>query len=88
MGYQALFTSIIALRLQLNAQRVISPSTTALILMLQPPFAATFAFFLLGEQMTALQWLGGAIILLGTQVPELMRRNSGPPRRRNDATNS
>jgi drug/metabolite transporter (DMT)-like permease len=74
MGYQALFTSIIALRLQLNAQRVISPSTTALILMLQPPFAAAFAFLLIGEHLTGTQWAGGAVILLGTQIPELMRR--------------
>jgi drug/metabolite transporter (DMT)-like permease len=76
MGYQALFTSIVALRLQLTAQREVSPTTTALVLMLQPPFAAAFAFVLIGKQLTGLQWLGGAIILLGTQIPEFMRRKT------------
>lgn len=76
MGYQALFTSLIALRLQLAAQRVVSPSTTALVLMLQPPIASAAAFLLLGEQLTGLQWLGGGIILLGTQLPEMLRKRS------------
>lgn len=73
LGYQALFTSLIALRLQFSAQRIISPSTTALVLMLQPPIASAAAFVLIGEQLTPMQWLGGAIILLGTQLPELLR---------------
>lgn len=79
LGYQALFTSLIALRLQLAAQRVLSPSTTALVLMLQPPFAAGVAFVLMGEKLTGLQWLGGAVILAGTQLPEFMRLRSAKP---------
>jgi drug/metabolite transporter (DMT)-like permease len=76
LGYQALFTSLIALRLQLTAQRVVAPSTTALVLMLQPPIASAMAFVLLGEQMTGMQWLGGGIILLGTQCPEFLRNRN------------
>ncbi|HEX5385887.1 MAG TPA: DMT family transporter [Gemmatimonadales bacterium] len=48
---------------QLAAQAVVSPAVTAVIFTLEPLAAALTSWLLLGEVLTGLQWLGGALII-------------------------
>lgn len=65
LGFLSLtvFSTLIGFALQIRAQRVLSPSTASLIFLLESPFAALFALFLLGETMGPTRLLGGALIL-------------------------
>jgi drug/metabolite transporter (DMT)-like permease len=51
--------------LQVWSQTVIGPSRTAIILALEPAFAAAVAAVVLGERLTAAGWVGAALILAG-----------------------
>jgi drug/metabolite transporter (DMT)-like permease len=54
--------------LQVWSQTVIGPSRTAIILALEPAFAAAVAAVVLGERLTAAGWAGAALILAGIYV--------------------
>ena len=54
--------------LQVWAQTVIGPSRTAIILALEPAFAAAIAAVVLGERLTVTGWIGAALILAGIYV--------------------
>ncbi|HKZ29878.1 MAG TPA: DMT family transporter [Acidimicrobiia bacterium] len=54
-----------AFLLQVWSQTVIGPSRTAIILALEPAFAAAFAAWLLAERLDAQGWTGAALILAG-----------------------
>ena len=71
IGYEAILASVVALRLQLDAQQVLSPTYTALIYTLEPVIAAVASFLLAGDRLSPLQWGGGALILSGSLLPEL-----------------
>jgi drug/metabolite transporter (DMT)-like permease len=60
---------------QLRAQQVLSATHTALLFMLEPVFAALTSFLLLGERLSAIQWLGATLILAAMALPAL--GNSG-----------
>ena len=49
-------------------------SYTAIILTMEPAFAALFGFLLLGETMGPSQWLGGAMILIGMAIPSIWKQ--------------
>jgi drug/metabolite transporter (DMT)-like permease len=55
---------------QTYAQRVVPAQLAALIFVLEPVFAAIFAFFLLGERLGALGWAGGALMLVAMVIAE------------------
>ena len=55
--------TLLAFVVQSRAQRVLSPPVVSLLFLLESPFAALFAYFLLGETMTVAQLAGGALIL-------------------------
>jgi len=78
--FAAAFTGIacssVALSLQLYGQRHIAPSRVALILLLEPVFAAV-AGYVNGERLGAVELMGAAVILFGIGVAEL-----GPGRTR------
>src|SRR5688500_7514204 len=78
--FAAAFTGVacssVALSLQLYGQRHIAPSRVALILLLEPIFAAV-AGYVNGERLGAVELTGAAVILLGIGVAEL-----GPGRTR------
>ncbi len=57
-------STIIAFLIQIRAQKVISASVASLLFLLESPFAALFAFFLLGEVLSLSQWLGACLILI------------------------
>ena len=73
LAYEAILASVVAIRLQLAAQRVLSPSYAALVYTLEPVVASLTAFLLMGDRLTPPQWLGGLFILLGSLLPELGR---------------
>ena len=55
--------------LQLGAQKVVSPALTAIIFTLEAVAAAVTSWIVLGETLTAVQWLGGTLILAGAVLP-------------------
>lgn len=69
-AFTGVFASAFALGMQVWAQARIEPSSAALILMLEPVFAALVGY-LAGERLGALGILGGCLILLGVLVSEL-----------------
>lgn len=69
----AVCTALIAV-LQTYAQRVVPPHLAALIFVLEPVFAAWFAFLLLGERLGLLGWLGGGLVVLAMALAEFRPR--------------
>lgn len=57
-------TSLVTFALQLRAQRVLSPNEAALIFTFEPVVAAGTSYLWLGEHLSAMQWGGGALIVL------------------------
>jgi len=70
LGYTVLFASTICFLLQMSAQRHMSSARAALIFCLEPLFAALTSWLVLGERLSLVQWVGGALILLGMLVAE------------------
>lgn len=69
--YLALVATAAVAVLQTYAQRVVPAHTAALIFVLEPVFAAIFAYGLLGETLSPLGWLGAALILAAMLLSEL-----------------
>jgi drug/metabolite transporter (DMT)-like permease len=65
-------TAAVTFYLQLGAQRVVSPTPTAIIFTLESLAAALASWIVLGEVLTATQWLGGILILGGAVLPFVM----------------
>ena len=63
LGVTSLFATALGFFIQTYAQRHASEARTALILASEPAFAGLFAYILLAETLTALGWLGAALIL-------------------------
>jgi len=57
-----------AFPMQADAQSVIGPSRTAIVLSAEPLFAAVTAALVLGERLTARGWIGAAMIMVGVYV--------------------
>jgi drug/metabolite transporter (DMT)-like permease len=57
-----------AFLLQVWSQTVLGPSRTAIILALEPAFAAASAAVFLGERLSGAGWLGAGLILVGIYV--------------------
>jgi drug/metabolite transporter (DMT)-like permease len=68
--YLALFPTLLAFGVQTWAQRILPPVRVALILALEPVFAALWAALFIGERLTVSELTGGAIIVLGVAVGE------------------
>jgi drug/metabolite transporter (DMT)-like permease len=77
--YMALFAGAAALLGQTWAQAHLPPTRTAIIMSMEPVFAAFFAVLLGGESVTVRMLLGGAMVLAAMLVAELV------PRRRIEA---
>ena len=58
---------------QNRAQQYTSANRAALIFGLEPFFAVLFAYLLLGQALTAREWLGGALVMAGIFIAELKR---------------
>ena len=68
IAYLGLVCSDAAFTLQVYGQRSVSPGTTAVILLLEPPAGAFFSRIILGEEMTILQILGALLILVAMWI--------------------
>lgn len=55
---------LLAFYLQVRAQEKLPPNLVSLMCLLESPFSAMFAFILLSERFSNLQWAGGALILV------------------------
>ena len=69
----AVATALVAV-LQTYAQRVVPAYLAALIFVLEPVFAALFAFWILGERLGPLGWTGGALVVVAMLVAEFRPR--------------
>jgi drug/metabolite transporter (DMT)-like permease len=82
VAYEAVLASIVAIQLQLAAQRVLSATHAALIYSLEPVVATLGAMILTGDRFAGLQWVGGGLILLGSLFPDLSRSGESRPGQR------
>lgn len=71
LAYAIVFPTIVALALQLYAQRHMSSARAALILCFESLCAATTSWLIIGERLSPLQWMGGGLILAGMVLAEL-----------------
>ena len=69
--YLALTCTVLAYLGQTWAQARTTPTRTAIILSMEPVFAALFAWFWLGEKMGMWGWMGAGSILAGILLAEL-----------------
>ena len=71
LAYAAVFATALALLWQMRAQRHLSSARAALVLCLEPVFAALASWVWFNERLSALQWTGGGLILAGMVLAEL-----------------
>ena len=71
LAYLAVMPTIVALYLMAKYQKYTTPTRSAIIYSMEPPIAAIFAFFIIGEQIRMMGILGGILILSGLIVSEL-----------------
>ncbi len=69
--YLALVATALVAWLQTHAQRVVPAPLAAIIFVLEPVFAALFAWWMVGEVLGPLGWLGGVLVVLAMLVSEL-----------------
>ena len=69
--FEAVFATVICLRLQLLAQQALTATHAAVIFASEPIVAAVASLLLLGERLSPIQWAGGAAILVGMVLPEV-----------------
>jgi len=72
--YMALFAGAATLFGQTWAQAHLSPTRSAIIMTMEPVFAALFAVLLGGEQLTSRMLLGGVLVLSAMLIVELVPR--------------
>ena len=72
--YMAVFAGALALAGQTWAQAHLAPTRSAIIMSMEPVFAALFAVLLGGESLTARMLLGGLLVLTAMLVLELVPR--------------
>jgi len=73
VAYEAVLASVVAIRLQLLAQQVLSATYAALVYTLEPVIAAGTSLLITGDRLSLVQWCGGGLILAGSLLPEMTR---------------
>lgn len=74
IAYMAVFAGALAMLGQTWAQAHLPPTRTAIIMTMEPVFAATFAVLLGGESLTVRMGLGGLLVLAAMLMVELAPR--------------
>lgn len=74
----AVVATALAFFLQVTGQRTVAPARAALVLLLEPVFAAVLAA-VTGDALSATQYLGGAVILGAVLLTELAGARHGDP---------
>ncbi len=72
----AVATALVSV-LQVRAQRVVSAHMAALIFVLEPVFAAVFAYLLLGERLEVWGWVGAGLVGVAMLLSELRVKKGG-----------
>jgi len=72
----SLGATLLAFGIQLRAQRVVAPPLASMLYLLESPFASLFAYFLVSENLTALQGIGAGLILFATACSVAPRRRA------------
>jgi drug/metabolite transporter (DMT)-like permease len=70
----AVFASALGFFVQTYAQQHAPPARTALILASEPAFAGLFGYLLAGDRLSAVAWLGAALIMAAIVAVELLPR--------------
>jgi len=71
LAYTAVGPTVVALLLQMLSQRYMSSARAALLFCSETLFAAACSWMVMGERLSAGQWLGGGLILGGMVLAEL-----------------
>ena len=71
LAYLAVMPTVVALYVMAKYQKYTTPTRSAIIYSMEPPIAAIFAFFIIGEQIGMVGVIGGILILSGLIVSEL-----------------
>lgn len=69
--YLAVVATALVAIIQTYAQRVVPAHLAALVFVLEPAFAALFAYIVLGERLGALGWIGGALMLMAMVIAQV-----------------
>ena len=62
-GENGIIATTIAIMIMVWAQKIVTPSQTAIFFSLEPLFAALFSWILLGQTLGLVGWAGGLIII-------------------------
>ncbi|MCC5821707.1 MAG: DMT family transporter [Phycisphaerales bacterium] len=73
VAYSGLFATAAAYTLQFMAQRRAKPTHATVLMSTEALFAAAFGWWLLGELLGLTEWFGGALMLAGALVSQLIR---------------
>ena len=71
LTYLAVMPTVVALYVMAKYQKYTTPTRSAIIYSMEPPIAAVFAFFIIGEHIGMIGVVGGIMILSGLIVSEL-----------------
>jgi drug/metabolite transporter (DMT)-like permease len=71
--YCAVFPTVFCFTLQNIYQRYVTPTRAGLVYTLDPVWSLMAGFFILGERLNSLEWLGCGIIFLAALLPLLYR---------------
>ncbi len=71
----AILGTALGFYIQTKAQIKSSPNRIALIIVLEPVFGGLFGYFLAGDRLTIMNWLGACLIVVGMLVTELRQVN-------------
>ncbi|MDD2900501.1 MAG: DMT family transporter [Desulfuromonadaceae bacterium] len=71
--YCAVFPTVFCFTLQNMYQRYVTPTRAGLVYTLDPVWSLIAGFFILGERLNSMEWLGCAIIFLAALLPLLFR---------------
>lgn len=69
--YTSILATIVTTALQTKFQKRVTPTKAGIVFSFEPIFAATFAFFILGEQMNSFGLIGCVLIFCGLIVSEV-----------------
>jgi drug/metabolite transporter (DMT)-like permease len=72
--YCAVFPTVICFTLQNTYQRYTTPAQAGLIYTLDPIWSMLGGFLLLGERLSAAEWMGCTVIFLGVALPLIISR--------------
>jgi len=71
LTYLAVMPTVVALYIMAKYQKYTTPTRSAIIYSMEPPIAAVFAFFIIGEYIGMIGVVGGILILTGLIISEL-----------------